>query len=152
MPWVLALAQNGESGDMIGPGHWRLTVAPVSTHFRYSEEHQNAWAIGVERQRPDDWLGGAAFFSNSFGQPSGYVYVGKRFPGLFDQAPLFAQATAGLMYGYVGKFESKVPLNYNGFSPGAVVSLGWQFNAQFATTVHLLGDAGLMLQLSYDFR
>jgi hypothetical protein len=152
MPWVLALAQNAESSDLIGPGHWRLTVAPVSTHFRYNEDHQNAWAIGVERQRTDDWLGGAAFFSNSFGQPSGYVYVGKRFPGLFDQAPLFAQATAGLMYGYVGKYASKVPLNYNGFSPGAVVSLGWQFNPQFATAVHLLGDAGLMLQLSYDFR
>jgi len=150
MPWMLALAQDGESGDLIGPGHWRLLAAPVSAHFRYSEEHRNAWAIGVERQRPDDWLAGASFFSNSFGQPSGYVYIGKRFPGLFDQAPLFAQVSAGLMYGYVGKYASKVPLNYSGFSPGALASLGWQFTAQFAVTAHLLGDAGVMLQLSYD--
>jgi hypothetical protein len=32
-----------------------------------------------------------------------------------------------MMYGYRGEFQNKVPLNYKGFSPGALVTLGWQF-------------------------
>lgn len=138
--------------DILGPGYWRLAVSPFSAHVHYSPEHQYVWALGVERQRSDDWLGGASFFSNSFGQPSGYLYVGKRFPGLFGQEPLFAQISAGLLYGYVGAYKNKVPLNYNGFSPGALVSLGWQFNKNTSATLHLLGDAGFMVQLAWDFR
>ncbi|MBL8312686.1 MAG: ABC transporter ATP-binding protein [Rubrivivax sp.] len=138
--------------DWIGPGYWRVALSPFSHHFRYSAEHRYVWAFGVERQRSDDWLAGVSYFRNSFGQPSSYTYVGKRFPGLLDQPELFAQASAGMLYGYRGKFKTKVPLNYNGFSPGALVSLGWQFNKQHAATVHLLGDAGLMIQLSWDLR
>ena len=57
-----------------------------------------------------------------------------------------------MLYGYRGKYEDKVPLNNNGFSPGALVSLGWQFSKTFAVTGHMLGDAALMLQLSVDLR
>ena len=133
-------------------GHWRLAVSPYAPHFRPSEEHQHVWAFGLERQRHDDWLAGASFFSNSFGQPSGYVYLGRRYPGLLDVEPLFFQWSAGLMYGYVGKYESKVPANVNGFSPGALITLGWQFNPQWSFAVHALGDAGLMFQFGYDLR
>ena len=133
-------------------GYWRLLAAPYAPHYRPSEEHQPVWAVGVERQRLDDWLAGASFFSNSFGQPSGYVYIGRRYPALLDVEPLFFQWSAGLMYGYVGKYESKVPANVNGFSPGALISLGWQFNRQISLAVHALGDAGLMFQFGYDLR
>ncbi len=131
-------------------GHWRWVVSPFSHHFRPSEEHRQVWAIGVERQRGDNWIAGASYFSNSFGQPSSYLYVGKRFPTLFDHPQWFGQASAGLMYGYRGKFQHKVPLNYRGFSPGALLSMGWQFTPRLATTAHMLGDAGLMFQVSYD--
>ena len=134
------------------PGVWRINVAPFSHHFRYSEEHRYVWAIGAEKQTPDDWLAGGSFFRNSFGQPSAYAYIGRRFTGLFGQPPLFAQVSAGALYGYVGKYQRKVPLNVGGFSPGALVSLGWQLDNTASATVHLLGDAGFMLQLSYDFR
>ena len=131
-------------------GHWRFVVSPFSLHFRYSDEHRYVWAIGMERQRSDDWVAGASFFSNSFGQPSSYVYVGKRFASLFDQPQLFGQLSAGLLYGYRGAYQHKVPANYKGFSPGALVSMGWQFTPRVAVTAHLLGDAGMMLQLSYE--
>jgi hypothetical protein len=136
--------------DWIGPGHWRVAFSPFSLHFRYNPEHRYVWALGVERQRSDDWLAGISYFRNSFGQPSSYTYVGKRFPGLLDRPELFAQASAGILYGYRGQWKNKVPLNYNGFSPGALVSLGWQFSKAHAVTAHLLGDAGLMVQLSWD--
>ena len=135
-----------------GAGLWRWNLSPFSIHFRHSAEHKTVWAFGAERQRPDGWLAGASYFRNSFGQPSAYLYVGKRFPSLFGHAQLYGQASAGLLYGYRGKFQNKVPLNVNGFSPGALVGVGWQFNKTSSATLHLLGDAGLMLQLSYDLR
>ena len=134
-----------------GTGNWRALVSPFSLHFRHNPQHAYVWAVGIERQRPDDWLAGASFFNNSFGQPSAYLYVGRRYPGLLGQPQLFAQWSAGLLHGYRGEFRNKVPLNYKGFSPGALVSLGWQFDPHHSATLHLLGDAGLMVQLSYDF-
>ncbi|MDC8770153.1 ABC transporter ATP-binding protein [Roseateles albus] len=137
--------------DLAAPGHWRLAVSPYSYHFHYSEEHRYVWAIGAERQADSGWLWGGSYFSNSFGQPSGYVYIGKRYPGLFNTPQLFAQWSAGLLYGYKGQFQHKVPLNYRGYSPGALFSLGWAFNKETAAQVNLLGNSGLMLQFSYDF-
>ena len=133
-------------------GHWRVAGSPFSQHFRPSEEHRPVWAIGAERQRDDDWLAGGSYFSNSFGQPSAYLYIGKRFPALFGQQKLFGQVSGGLLYGYRGAYEDKVPFNNNGFSPGALFSLGWQFDKRFAMTAHMLGDAAVMLQLSFDLR
>ncbi|MCV2370657.1 ABC transporter ATP-binding protein [Roseateles oligotrophus] len=137
--------------DLAAPGHWRLAVSPYSYHFHYSEEHRYVWAIGGERQADNGWLWGGSYFSNSFGQPSGYVYLGKRYPGLLDQPQLFAQWSAGLLYGYKGQFQHKVPLNYRGYSPGLLLSLGWAFNQEMAVQANMLGNSGVMLQFSYDF-
>ena len=108
--------------------------------------------MAIERQRPDDWLAGFSLFRKSFGQPSAYAYVGKRFNRLWDVEPLFFQASAGVLYGYAGKYKNKVALNVAGFAPGGLVGLGWKFNDQSAATLHLLGDAAVMLQLSCDFK
>jgi hypothetical protein len=132
-------------------GHWRLAYAPTALHFRPSTEHRHVWAIGVERQRPDNWLAGFSYFSNSFGQPSAYAYVGRRFDGILEGVPpLFAQASVGVLYGYKGKFKNKVALNFHGFAPGALVGLGWHFTPSASLVVHLLGDAGVMFQFGYD--
>jgi hypothetical protein len=133
-------------------GHWRLLLSPYALHYRYSPEHKRVWALGFERQRDDGWLGGASYFRNSFGQPSGYVYIGRRYEHVFGDAPVFAQWSAGVLYGYVGKYKNKVPLNFGGFSPGALASMGWQIDARSSATLHLLGDAGVMLQLAYELR
>jgi len=134
------------------PGHWRLAVSPYSLHFAPSEEHENVYAVALERQRDDGWLWGGSYFSNSFGQPSGYIYVGQRIEGVSWAPQFFVQWTGGLMYGYRGKYEDKVPLNSNGFSPGLLLSVGWAFDKRLSTQMNLLGSAGLMWQLSYDFR
>lgn len=135
-----------------GAGVWRASIAPFAPHFRSSDEHQDVWAIAIERQRPDDWLAGFSYFRNSFGQPSAYAYIGKRFNALWGVEPLFFQASAGVLYGYKGKYKDKVALNVGGFAPGALVGLGWKFNDNASATLHLLGDAAVMLQLSYDFK
>lgn len=133
-------------------GYWRVAFAPAAPHFRPSAEHRHVVAIAVERQRLDHWLAGFSLFRNSFGQPSGYLYLGRRHERLLDVQPLFFQWSAGVLYGYRGEYKNKVALNVNGFAPGALVGLGWHFNRRSSAIVHLLGDAALMLQVSYELR
>ena len=133
-------------------GHWRVAFAPAAPHFRPSPEHEHVVALAVERQRDDLWLAGFSLFSNSFGQPSAYAYLGRRHDAIGGVRPLFFQWSAGVIYGYREPYHNKVPLNVHGFSPGALVGLGWQFDRRRSAVVHLLGDAALMFQFSIDLR
>jgi hypothetical protein len=131
---------------------WRLLVSPYAFHWRPSAEHQRVWAVGVERQASDASVVGASYFSNSFGQDSAYVYYGQRYQGLFGRPQLYAQWSVGMLYGYKGAYEDKVPLNNNGFSPGALLTGGWQFTREHSLAFHLLGDAGVMFEWAYRFK
>lgn len=136
-----------DSGD-----YWRLMASPYTIHYGSDPEHEPVYMIGLERQRSDGWVWGGTYFSNSFGQPSGYVYVGEKVINFTRFDKLFFQWTAGVMYGYKEPYEDKVPFNYKGFSPGATVSLGWQFTREFSVQAIALGTAGLMFQLAIDLR
>jgi hypothetical protein len=148
---VSAAAQTAGETAPEPDAYWRLTVSPLAIHYHYAPDHKYVWGFGVERQRADDWLAGLAYFTNSFGQPSGFAYAGKRFPGLFGKPQLFGQITGGVLYGYRGEFKDEVPYNHHGWSPGVVATLGWQIDRKQAVALHFLGTAALMLQLSYDF-
>ena len=132
--------------------YWRLMASPYTIHYGYDPDHEPVYMIGLERQRRDGWLWGGTYFTNSFGQPSGYVYVGEKVLNFTPWDKLFFQWTAGILYGYKEPYEDKVPFNYKGFSPGATVSLGWQFTRQWSAQAIALGTAGLMFQIAYDFR
>lgn len=131
---------------------WRLGMSPYTYHWSHDTDHRDVYMIGLERQDADKVVWGAAYFRNSFGQPSGYFYGGKRYDGILSREQLFAQWTAGMLYGYKPPFHNKVPLNHNGYSPGAVFSLGWQFSPTYSAQVNVLGTAALMFQVSADFK
>ncbi len=131
---------------------WRLNTSPYTFHFSRTPDHKYVYLLGAERQYADSTLLGAAFFSNSFGQPSAYVYGGKHLTNFTRFEPLFAQWTVGVAYGYKGQYENKVPLNYKGFSPVGVVSLGWQFNRTYSAQMNLLGTSAVMFQVSANLR
>ena len=137
----------GSSGD-----YWRLNFSPYTYHFSRTPDHKQVWLLGAERQYADSTLLGGAFFSNSFGQPSAYVYGGKHLTNFTRFEPLYAQWTVGVAYGYKGQYENKVPLNYRGFSPVGVVSMGWQFTPTYSAQLNLLGSAALMFQVSASLR
>ena len=126
-------------------------VSPYVYHFSNDPEHKYAWLIGLERQRADNWLWGAAYFSNSFGQDSGTAYVGYIWNNLFNQPALYLKVVAGIMYGYVDPYEDKVPLNSNGWSPIIVPALGWRLTPTDAVQIELLGGAGLMFSYNRRF-
>ena len=62
--------------------------------------------------------------------------------------PLSFKWTVGLLYGYKEPYERKVPLNYKGFSPGAVISLAYELKPGWSAKVNMLGTAAFTLQLN----
>lgn len=139
-------AEATTSGDI-----WRVMGSAYTFHFSRNPNHRHVYMLGLERQDADKIIVGGTFFTNSFGQPSTYLYAGKRFDKLTRYDPLFVQVTGGLLYGYKPPYDRKVPFNYKGFSPGAVVSVGWQFTPIYSAQVNFLGNSALMFQLSADF-
>lgn len=146
-----ASAQQASSPLIPTEAGWELTVAPYVYHFSNDPEHKYAWLVGLERHRADNWLWGAAYFSNSFGQDSGTAYVGYMWNNLFNQPALYLKVVAGIMYGYVDPYEDKVPMNHNGWSPIIVPTAGWRLTPSDAVQVSLLGSAGLMFSYSRRF-
>ena len=134
--------------------YWRLMGSPYTVHYHKDDngEHEPIYMIGLERQRSDGWVWGGTYFSNSFGQPSAYVYVGEKVIQFSRWDKLFFQWTAGILYGYKYPYEDKVPFNHNGWSPGVTASLGWQFTREFSMQAIALGTAGLMFQFAIDLR
>jgi hypothetical protein len=131
-------------------GKWRVLVAPYTLHFSYDDAHKPVLLLGLEHERADGIVWGGAVFDNSFGQPSAYVFGGQRLYNWSRFPLLYAEWSAGLLYGYTGQYQHKVPLNYKGFAPGIVVGLGWQFTPVLAGQLNLLGNSGLMLHFSVD--
>jgi hypothetical protein len=130
---------------------WELTLSPYAYHFQSDPDHRPVWLIGLERQRFDGWLWGGAYFSNSFGQKSGTLYVGYLWENLLDVPSLYVKLVGGIMYGYVAPYEDKVPFNHNGYSPMIVPTLGYRVTSKDALQVSLLGTAGLLFSYSRRF-
>ncbi len=128
-----------------------LTLSPYTIHWSNNPEHKHVVLVALDEQLPGGRLCGVSFFSNSFGQPSTYVYAGQQFNNLFGQPKLFLKVTAGVIYGYVGQYKNKVPLNYHGFSPGVIPSLGYKFTGHDSVQVKLLGTAGIMFSYGRQF-
>ncbi|WP_213957089.1 ABC transporter ATP-binding protein [Variovorax sp. dw_954] len=130
---------------------WEFTFSPYSYHFHSDPEHKNVWLVGLARLREDGQIWGFAAFTNSFGQPSAYAYYGHIWENLFDQPKLYAKLTAGILYGYKGKYKDKVPYNHNGWSPGLIPSVGWRVTPNDAFELATLGTAGITFMYNRRF-
>ena len=134
------------------PAHrGEFTFSPYTHHWKHSTEHKQVVLVAIDEQLPGDRLCGVSFFSNSFGQPSVYVYVGLQYNNLMGMPDLFAKVTGGLMYGYVAPYEGKVPLNYKGFNPAIIPSLGYKLTQHDSVQIKFLGSAGLMFSYGRQF-
>jgi hypothetical protein len=126
---VLAIAALGNGGAWaldLKVDHWRFQTSLYSYHFDPSPEHvENRKLVNFEAWRADDWHAGLAFFDNSFGQPSQYVYVGKSWD-LDEGERFYFRLTGGLLNGYDEPYENKIPLNGLGVAPAIVPALGFR--------------------------
>lgn len=128
-----------------------IFVSPYTYHWSYSDEHKHSVLVGIKRHLPNHRLCGISAFTNSFGQPSVYGFTGWHWPRLMDSDSLYATVTAGIMYGYVGEYQNKVPLNVNGFSPAVIPAVGWRLTPRLSAEVHILGTAALMFGINSQY-
>ena len=147
-PGNAALVASEEARGLAGKG-WDLIFSPYTYHYSYSADHKPVVLVGLLKGLEGNWLIGGSAFSNSFGQPSVYLFGGQRYVSPFGFENWYLQWTAGLLYGYVGEYQDKVPLNYKGFSPGFVPGIGYQFSKRAYAELDLLGGAGLMFSVVF---
>ncbi len=134
------------------PAHrGELTFSPFTLHWSQNPEHKNVVLVAIDEQVAGDRLCGISFFSNSFGQPSVYVYAGQQYNKLLGVPQLFAKVTGGLMYGYVAPYENKVPLNYKGFNPAIIPAVGYKLTPHDSVQIKFLGTAALMFSYGRQF-
>jgi len=143
-----ALAQQSPPADQEHGDKLILSVSPYVQHLNLKKEYSHVWLVGLEREHPNGKLDGIAFFSNSFNQPSLYFFpLGWAYHSIFDIEPLSFKWTAGLLYGYLGEYKNRVPLNYMGFSPGVSAALAWQITPDWSAQVTWAGNF-LMFQIN----
>lgn len=130
-----------------------LQFSPLTFHYTYDTEHSDVVMVGLEREYPDARLDGVTLFSNSFGQPSVYLYPwGHTYHAIGGIRALSFKWTAGLIYGYRDPYENKVPMNYRGFSPGFIPALAYEFKPGWSAQLSFLGNAALMFQLNVPLK
>ena len=130
---------------------WDLTLAPYAYHWNYNPEHRPVFLGAIDRHVAGDRFCGLALFRNSFGQPSAYVYVGKQWNNLMGNPQLFIKVSAGLIYGYKGKYQNKIPFNDYGIAPAVIPSLGYAFTPTDSAQVFVLGTAGVLFAYGHRF-
>ena len=132
-------------------GKLMVQVAPDTIHFNPSPEHTKySWLVGAEYIWPNRWLAGYAYFNNSFGQKSHYIYGGRTWRLSDDVSRYwYLKLTGGVILGYRDPYENKIPFNNEGVGPGLIPGVGYQYD-RFNVQLNLLGTAGLMFTFGYD--
>lgn len=132
------------------PEPWRtdrfyLETSVFTHHFSSDPKHDNTQElILVEYNITESWLVGAAVFDNSFGQNSQFVYGGYRFRPFENLQQLYFKVAAGVLHGYTGEFQDKIPMNSSGYAPAIVPSMGYCIN-RFCSEFVLFGTAGFLI-------
>jgi hypothetical protein len=130
---------------------WEVTLSPYAYHWNYNPEHKHVMLGAIDSHLSGGRFCGLAFFSNSFGQSSAYAYAGQRWDNVFGNPNLFAKVSAGLIYGYRGLYQDKIPLNHYGIAPAVIPSLGYTFSPEDSAQVFILGNAGLLFAYTRGF-
>ncbi|WP_213878251.1 sn-glycerol-3-phosphate transporter [Pseudomonas sp. dw_358] len=146
---VLALSLAVLSTAQADTGHWYLQTSAATQHFSNNARYNNRQdLIGLERNRSDRIIFGAATFRNSFSQRSHYAYAGKRFDA--DTLPIYAKVSGGLVHGYRGDYRDKLPLNRFGVAPVIIPAVGANLGPIGIEWV-LLGMAATMVNVGVKF-
>ena len=128
-----------------------MAFSPYTHHWHYNPEHKPVFLVSLHEQLPGGRLCGISLFSNSFGQPSAYVYAGQQFEAWLGVPALSLKVTAGILYGYVGQYQDKVPFNHKGFSPAIIPAVSYNLTPRDALQVDVLGKAAVMFAYARKF-
>lgn len=153
-PFCLLLAMGTAAGPepllAEGLGHHLYAQLGAYTHYGDSEDHEGPPLFGsLELVQPSGWFYGSALFNNSFGQFSQYLYVGKTFSLSKLYEPLHFKLSAGVIHGYKGEFEDKIPLNGLGIAPAIIPAIGVK-HGRIGVDLVLLASEALLITVGYD--
>lgn len=123
--------------------NWDLSISPYTHHWHDSDDHKNVLLVALDRHLAGNRFCGLALFTNSFGQPSAYGYVGQQWNNIAGNPKLFTKVSAGLIWGYRDEHQDAIPFNRYGVAPAIIPSLGYAFTPNESGQVFLLGTAGL---------
>ena len=127
-----------------------LHFGPYVQHYDKKPYHNSfPWFVNVEWEWASRWEVGAAYFRNSFYQPSGYVYGGKRWIYGSEDSHLYFKLTAGALLGYVKPYDNKIPVNFNGIGLGIIPVVGYKYK-RASTQFVILWTEGFMVTVGYD--
>jgi hypothetical protein len=140
-----------EDGGAPPAKKWDLTLSPYTYHWHYSAEHRPVKLVAMDSHVAGGRFCGMAVFTNSFGQASTYVYVGKQWDGLLGNPKLFSKVSAGFLWGYRGEYKDKIPFNNYGIAPAIIPSLGYAFTPKDSAQVYVLGNAGVLFAYTRGF-
>lgn len=126
-----------------------MQVSVYNRHYHDSPEHLSySPLVGLEVHDARNIVYGGAIFLNSFDQFAEIVYVGKRWD--VGHTGFYGKLVAGVLHGYCGDYADKVPLNYHGFSPAVLPSLGYRWKALRVET-QFLWTNGFMVTAGVSF-
>jgi hypothetical protein len=149
--FVLLISQTSMAWEFYGEDDDIYIMGAAYNHFSSSDDHEGPpILVSAEIIKKNNWFYGLSLFNNSFGQFSQYAYIGKEFKLDMIFKGLRSKLSAGIIYGYTGEFEDKVPFNYNGFAPAIIPGLGYQKD-KWGVDVYLMGNSGLLLGVGYKF-
>lgn len=152
--WSVCPGWNEPPSEEPASHRYESFVSPFTYHWsdENASQHKTAYAVSVSRLLPNQRFCGFSLFRNSFGQPSAYAFTGWSWPTLFTSHPkVYGTLSAGIIYGYVGEFKNKVPLNVGGFSPVVIPAIGYRLSPTQAVEVQVLGTAAVMLGATWRF-
>ncbi len=139
------------------PEPWRtdrfyLQTSLYTVHFHPDDEHDNTQKLAYfEWRLPQRWLGGqvlvgASYFDNSFSQSSEFVFGGLLWRPFDSVQEAYVKLAAGVVHGYKGEYQDKIPFNSSGYAPAIIPAVGYCYHRVCSELV-LFGGAGLMLTL-----
>jgi hypothetical protein len=129
---------------------WRFQTSIYTHHWSSDPEHvSNSKLLDLEFETDKKWIYGFAYFQNSFGQPSQYLYAGYSWR-LFKTDWAYFKLTGGFLHGYKDPYANKIPMNGLGVAPAAVPSFGIRYKRVF-TEMQILGTAALTWTVGFNF-
>jgi hypothetical protein len=147
---IVAASSPAGADEPSGSERLEIQFGPYMQHFSYDPRHNSyPWYVGVEWESKERLEVGGSFFMNSYDQPSGYVYGGKRFISGSKEEHFFVKITMGLLLGYVKPYDQKIPVNWNGVGIGIIPAVGYKYQRS-SVQCALLGISAVMFLVGYD--
>lgn len=129
---------------------WRVQTSLYTKHWDPDPDHvNNQKLLNLEFETTTKWIYGFAWFDNSFGQPSQYLYAGYSWR-LFRKDWAYFKLTGGLLHGYKEPYEDKIPLNQLGVAPAIIPTIGFRYKRVF-TEFQIAGTAALTITAGFSF-